>query len=81
MSTYTMVLLLDGSVFNAVLTFGIRHVLPEKKVGWTTAVDVNKCLELVKIPISLPMCAFMIELPSNIGTMTHTDIVYLICTL
>ena len=34
-------------------------------------VDLNICLKLIKLPISLYTCATISELPSNISTMKH----------
>ena len=36
--------------------------------GFAAAIDVNKCLKQIELPISLHMCASIYELPSNIST-------------
>ena len=49
-----------------------KHV--ENDFRFATAVDPNKCLKKIKLPISLYKCARMSWLPSNISTMIFTDI-------
>ena len=59
-----MVLLLDGSALS-MSACRVKRVLPEKKIRLTTALDVNKCLERVKLHISIHAWASLNELPSN----------------
>ena len=40
-----------------------------KKNEFVTAVDLNKCLKQIKLPVYLYTCAPILELPSNISTM------------
>ena len=54
-----MVVILDGS----------SEFEAKMKVVHTTAVDVDKCLKQIKLPILRHTCASYSELPSNISTM------------
>ena len=45
----------------------------EKKIGFDNSFDVTKCLQQIKIPGLLPMCAPCSELPSYISTTLSID--------
>ena len=40
---------------------------------FATAVDKTKCLEQIKLPISIHACATISDLPPHTGTMVSTD--------
>ena len=67
----TMVLLLDSSALNVARMRRLKRSCTRNISDWPTAVDVNKCLERVKLSISLHN--FMEPL-SNRSTMLRTSL-------
>ena len=56
----------------------VAHICNKKgyfwggKIRFMTALDLNKCLKLIKLQRLLLTFALISKLPSNISTMTHT---------
>ena len=49
-----------------------KHVFFKIDLKFETAVDLNKCLKQIKLPISTYSCAPISELPSDKSTMGYT---------
>ena len=54
---------------NTVRTRVDKMVFFENYFEFVTAVDINNCLEQIKLQISLEACALSSELPSDLSTM------------
>ena len=59
---------------NTLRTCLVRKIYSEDKFEFSTALDLNKCLQQIKLPILLYMGASISKLPANIITMKKTDL-------